>query len=73
MSCNVQVYVLSNKEEKLMKKLAIAIMFIAFSLMTTGCEDAMGVCPHGVCKQKYDNPTAVEKDIPNPDKAGGGE
>ena len=47
-----------------MKKLVIAITFIAFSIMTAGCEDPTGVCPHGVCKQKYDNPTAIEKEIP---------
>ena len=55
-----------------MKKLVLGLVFLAFSLMTAGCEDATGVCPHGICKQKYKNPTAVEKAIPDPNAGGKG-
>ncbi len=50
-----------------MKNLVIGLLFVAFSLMTTGCEDATGPCPQGVCKPSY-----VKKNPHlNPPEAGG--
>jgi hypothetical protein len=47
----------------LMRKLVIFLMLSMFAVVATGCENAQGTCPHGVCKPAYyeDNEAPPEK------------
>jgi len=37
----------------LMRKLVIFLMLSMFAVVASGCENAQGTCPHGVCKPAY--------------------
>lgn len=37
----------------LMRKLVIFLMLSVFAVAASGCENAQGPCPHGICKQSY--------------------